>query len=291
MATMPVVVGVDGSRESLRAAEWAAREAERHEAPLRILSVPALPPRLRSYDSVSATVAAALRDQAACALGEAVTRAGEVTSRLLIEARLTPGPPARALTDSGADALMLVVGARGAGEFAAVLLGSVSRYAAMHAVCPVVVVREETSAVHREVVVGIGDPHDATEALAFAFEEAALRGALLVAVHACWSPSSLGEHRAGAAAGQPARPPQAVADGGQALAATLGAWHEKYPAVAVRQDVLRGSPARVLAGYSARADLLVIGRHSADASPAIGAVQHAVLSHARGPVAVVPHPA
>ena len=226
MAPRPVVVGVDGSKESLNAAEWAAREAERHGAPLRILSAPALPPRMRSYDSVSATVTAALRDQAACALGEAVVRAGEVTSRLLIDACLVSGPPARALTDSGAGALMLVVGARGAGEFAAVLLGSVSRYVAMHAACPVVVVRQETNAVHREVVVGVGDPHDATGSLAFAFEEAALRGAALVAVHACWSPPSLTAHwGADGAAGHPASPPQPEADASMALAGTLRTWH------------------------------------------------------------------
>jgi hypothetical protein len=44
-------------------------------------------------------------------------------------------------------------------------------------------IREETGAVHREVVVGVRDPLDATAALDFAFGEAALRGATLVAVH------------------------------------------------------------------------------------------------------------
>lgn len=81
---------------------------------------------------------------------------------------------------------MLVVGARGAGGFAQLLLGSVSRYAAMHAACPVIVVREETRALYREVVVGVHDPLDAASALAFAFDEAARRGAALVAVHS-WS--------------------------------------------------------------------------------------------------------
>ena len=90
---------------------------------------------------------------------------------------------------------MLVVGARGSGGFAAMLLGSVSRYAALQACCPVVVVREETSAGHREVVVGIRDPDDADAALAYAFDEAALRGATLIAVHSWnWSRLALSGH-------------------------------------------------------------------------------------------------
>lgn len=148
MGSMPVVVGVDGSEESLRAAEWAAREAQRHQAPLRIVSAPAMPPRMHAHRAAPQAVASALRTRAARALGEAIGRSGEVTSGLLVEADLLAGTPALALTDCGTDALMLVVGARGAGGFAAMLLGSVSRYSAMHATCPVVVAREETSAVH-----------------------------------------------------------------------------------------------------------------------------------------------
>jgi nucleotide-binding universal stress UspA family protein len=247
MATMPVVVGVDGSEESLSAVEWAAREAWRHQAPLRIVSALAMP-----------------------ALGAAVTRAEEVAPDLLIDTDLLPvAPPALAVADCGSGALMLVVGARGAGGFAAMVLGSVSRYAAMHARCPVVVVREETSAIHREVAVGIRDPRDTTGTLAFAFEEAALRGATLVAVHSADF--------------------ERISEARRNLTEALSTWRDKYLAVPVRQDVVRGHPARVLACYSARADLVVIGRHDGlGVGPAIGAVQHAVLSHARGPVAVIP---
>jgi nucleotide-binding universal stress UspA family protein len=248
MTTMPVVVGADGSEESLNAVEWAAQEAHRHRVPLRIVSASAIP-----------------------ALGAAVTRAEQVAPGLLIDTGLLPAaPPALAVTDSGSGALMLVVGARGAGGFAAMVLGSVSRYAAMHARCPVVVVRDETSAVHREVAVGIRDPCGTTGTLTFAFEEAALRGAILVAVHS---------------AGPGEIPAQASGN----LTEALSRWQDKYPAVPVRQDIARGHPARVLACYSARADLVVIGRHDGPgADPAIGAVQHAVLSHARGPVAIIP---
>ena len=183
MVMMPVVVGVDGSQESLRAVEWAAREAQRHGAPLRLVSAAAMPPRMHAHGGATQTVADELYDKSVRALSEAVARAEEVSSRLLIDASPLAGAPALKVTASGSGALMLVVGARGAGGFAAMLLGSVSRYAAMHAPCPVIVVREETNAVHREVVVGIRDPLDISATLAFAFDEAALRDAGLIAVH------------------------------------------------------------------------------------------------------------
>lgn len=73
--------------------------------------------------------------------------------------------------------------------------------------------------------------------------------------------------------------------GDRGLAAALAGWQEKYPGVPVRQDVIRGHPGRVLADYSARADLVVIGRHDRSG---VGSIQHALLDRACGRVAVVP---
>jgi len=197
---------------------------------------------------------------------------------------LLSGTPALAVAESGADASMLVLGARGAGGFTAMVLGSVSRYVASRAPCPVVVVREESMAVHREIAVGVRDPQDTTEALAFAFEEAALRDADLVAVHT-WYWFQSAPHRAA-----PGETDRISAEAASRLAAALEGWHEKYPAVRVRHDVIHGHPARVLASYSARTDLVVLGRHGHPdgVGPGIGSIQHAVLDHAHGPVAVIP---
>lgn len=290
MAAKPVIVGTDGSEESLRAVEWAALEARRHGSSLRIVSAPAELPRLHAYHASRAEIAAALRGIAARSLDAAISRSEEVAPGLPIETGLLPGPAAMAVADSGAGASMLVVGARGAGGFAAMMLGSVSRYVAAWAPCPVVVAREETTAVHREIAVGIRDPQDVTGTLPFAFEEAALRGADLVAIHTWyWLPSAL-PPSGPAGALQPPAPEQISAEAGRHLAAALEQWHGKYPEVRVRQDVVRGHPARVLASYSARADLVVIGRHGHPGrpGPGIGSIQHAVLDHAHGPVAVVP---
>jgi nucleotide-binding universal stress UspA family protein len=286
MAMKPVVVGTDGSEESLLAAEWAAMEARRHALPLRIVSAPPVMPWMRAYQVPPATVAAASRGASARALQAAAARAEEVAPGLEISTDLLSGPPALAVAGSGAGAALLVVGARGGGGFAAMMLGSVSRYAANCSACPVVVVRQATMAVHQEVVVGIRDPQDAGEALTFAFEEAAARHADLVAVHAWnWFPSALRapvDQDVMDALFHPEQPSHEAAEG---LSAALGGWREKYPDVRVRHDVTHGHPARVLANYSIRADLVVIGRHS---GPLIGSVQHTLLDHARGPVAVVP---
>ena len=282
MATEPVVVGVDGSEESLLAAEWAALEARRHGLPLRIVSTPAIVPHVQAYQ-LSPAVADALRAAATRALRTAVGRAEEVAPGLTITTDLLSGPPAPAVAGSGSDAAMLVVGARGAGGFAAMLLGSVSRYAAARAPCPVIVVRQANMAVHQEVVVGIRDPQEISEALTFAFEEAAARHADLMAVHAWhWCPSVL---RSPVDQDAPFHPEQISDEAIRSLSAVLDQWRQKYPAVRVRQDVIRGHPARILANYSVRSDLVVIGRH---ADPGIGSIQHALLDHARGPVAVVP---
>jgi len=289
MATKPVVVGVDGSEPSLRAAEWAALEAKRHAWPLRIVSVPAPMPRVRAYHAPAETVAVALRGIAARALAAAVTRAHEMAPGLPIETELPSGPPALAVAECGQDASMLVVGARGAGGFAAMVLGSVSRYVAAHAQCPVVVVREESVAVHREIAVGVRDPRDPTDTLAFAFEEAAARRTDLIIVHV-WVPSALHLPVPGEAAALPPTDPGRIsAEAASNLEGALDRWREKYPDVRIRQDIVRGHPARVLASYSARADLVVIGRHAhpGGEGPGIGSIQHAVLAHAHGPVAVV----
>jgi nucleotide-binding universal stress UspA family protein len=279
MSKMPVVVGVDGSEGSMHAVEWAAREAARRKAPLRIVSAPAPMPQMMSPGVPRTTVANALRGMAARSLGLAIDRVGEVAQDLPIDTGLLSGPPAVAVADCGHGASMLVLGARGAGGFSAMTLGSVSRHAAARASCPVVVVREDTMAVQREVAVGIRDPEDAQGALAFAFEEAALRDADLLVVHAwAWLLPGL----------RPAADPEMIsAAASEQLADMLSAWQEKYPTVKVIPDVVHAHPARVLSALSARADLIVIGRHAIP-GPAVGSVQNVVLSHAHGPVAIVP---
>jgi nucleotide-binding universal stress UspA family protein len=286
MSAMPIVAATDGSEGSLRAVDWATREAMLRGAPLRIVAAAALLPRMigghamSDYDTVADTIRTH-RDQA---LAAGTERAAKAAPGLLVDADHLDGAPAHAVTEAGSGALMLVVGSRGASAFAALILGSVSRYAATHAACPVVVVREEIGAAHRQIGVGVGDLEHCRALLDYAFEEAVLRNASVVALHAWHTPqfdiSRAGQAPAGAAADvfqeEVARELEGLLDG----------WREKYPGVPVSQDVLHGHPGRALAGLSARADLVVLGRHPAHHGP--GTVIHAVLNHAHGPVVTVP---
>ncbi len=286
MSAKPVVAATDGSEESLRAVEWAAREAVLRGAPLRIVSAAAMLPRMmeRPAGDGLATVTDALAQDRDRALTAATARATQVASDLLVDADHLPGAPAQAVAESGSGALMLVVGSRGSGAFTALVLGSVSRYAATHAPCPVVVVRDETPAAHRQVAVGIADPETGAAALAFAFEEASLRRASLLAVHA-WDTPRWQAERAFQALATPGAP-ELEEHLTSKLAALLDDWRGKYPDVQASPDVVYGHPGRALAGLSARADLVVIGRHPGHHGP--GAVTHAVLNHAHGPVVSVP---
>jgi nucleotide-binding universal stress UspA family protein len=89
------------------------------------------------------TVADILRENRDRALDAVAKRAAAVAPGLVIDTDPLSGPVAQAVTDSDSGALMLVVGSRGSGAFAAMILGSVSRYAATHAPCPVAVIRDE----------------------------------------------------------------------------------------------------------------------------------------------------
>ncbi len=276
MAMKPVIVGTDGSQESLRAAEWAAREAALRGAPLRIVAIPVLPPRMAPNPATPDTVAGMIEHSMNRALAAAAQQAAALEPDLGIETQLLEGSPAEVLVAAGQDASMLVLGSRGAGGFSAMILGSVSRYVATHAPVPVVVAREEITAEHREIVVGVRDPAHCAAALGFAFEEAALRKARLLVLHA-WSWSVPGHS-------------EVAAEENTRLESAVSTWREKFPDVEARWEVMHAHPGRVLAGSSARADLVVLGRHAPGDSrvPGVGSVTHAVLSHAHGPVVSVP---
>ena len=288
MAAKPIVVGTDGSEESLRAVGWAAREAAIRGAPLRIVAAEEAPPGMitRAGPGEQKRVTDVLLGERDQALAVAAERAAKTAHGVLIDTDVLTGPVDEAVTDTGSGALMLVLGSRGRAAFTAMLLGSVSRYVASHASCPVVVISDEPSSPRGLIGVGVADLDSCGDTLTFAFEEASLRQASLLALHA-WHTPQTEISRAGSAPTESGA--EAAADATGHLTGLLDDWRAKYPGVQVSQEVVHGHPGRALVGLSARSDLVVIGRRASHSGrPGRGSVRHALLGHAHGPVVTVP---
>jgi nucleotide-binding universal stress UspA family protein len=138
-----IVVGVDGSGNSHLALEWAMKEAAVKRAPLTVLTVH---PVLRSAWTGNPVVLApdeAEVDRTRSAVEEAVqkevSQLGEAQPAS-ITTRAVNGVAAAELINASRDADLLVVGSRGGGGFATLMLGSVSSQVVHHAACPVVVI-------------------------------------------------------------------------------------------------------------------------------------------------------
>jgi len=134
-----VVVGVDGSDASLEALRWAAREAQLIGATLQVVTAWQYP---AGFGWTTAADRAELEGGARSML-EAVVRPVRVEHPdVAITLSVREGHPAAVLIEAGDGADRLVVGSRGRGAFASMLLGSVGLHCAHHAPCPLVIVRD-----------------------------------------------------------------------------------------------------------------------------------------------------
>ena len=136
-----IVVGVDGSPGSIAALRWAHAEAALRGAALEAVAVwqypmmttmpafGAMPDVTNLSKQTEEHLLEILRDNHI-----------ESTTEVAVSVSIAEGTPASALTNAAGDADLLVVGSRGHGGFAGLLLGSVSHQCTMHAPCPVVVV-------------------------------------------------------------------------------------------------------------------------------------------------------
>ena len=137
-----VVVGVDGSKGSLDALHVAVDEARLRGATLRVVMAWMLDPASAAgIGGFSCGVDPVVMEQSARAeLDHTLAAVAGQASGVHIESVLSMGPPARVLIAEAEDAGLLVVGSRGHGGFAGLLLGSVSHQCALHATCPVLIV-------------------------------------------------------------------------------------------------------------------------------------------------------
>jgi nucleotide-binding universal stress UspA family protein len=137
-----IVLGVDGSETAKEALTLAAREAELHDARLRIVVVWQLSSLVYGggFVAFDEETYGALRDRAQSVADAAGAAVAELAPEVDYETVVLEGQPAEALLGASEDADLVVVGSRGLGGFKRLMLGSVSDQVVHHAACPVLVV-------------------------------------------------------------------------------------------------------------------------------------------------------
>ncbi|MGI5132838.1 universal stress protein [Pseudonocardia sp. CA-107938] len=256
LAPARVIVGTDGSMSALRAVTWAATEARLRDTGLQI--VHAAP----YADSPAA------RRHADGILGRARTVARRDVPGVPVRTRVLDASPARALAGVADDAELLVVGM--ISEHAAdVLIGSVATTVAATAPCAVAVVRghRQANSASRPVLLAVADPVTDRSAIDVAFADAERHGTGLIVVHAT------SDHAAAAH-----------------LERSLEPWRDRHPGTPVEIRTDHGSVISVLLGATARARLVVTGRHShgAVARAVLGSTSRDLVRLSPCPVLVVP---
>jgi nucleotide-binding universal stress UspA family protein len=282
----PVVAGVDPDPGRRTALAWAADEADRRRLPLQLVLAQNLP--TPGYRPTGGLPSWDKWDEALHATGNQVLREAVafVESRHLqvpVSGLLAEGHPAWVLREQAQHATMVVLGSWHLSTLqelftsAAVALPLIA-----HAPCPVVVIPEPEHITQQPpyFVVGVDGSPQSAAAVDFAFEEAALRGAVLRALHV-WHPPRLGVLDEDAALQECRR----------LLSETVAGRTAAHPEVELHHEVVQGHPVQVLAKAAEHALGLVVGTrgHGGFTGMLLGSVSQGVLHHARCPVINVPH--
>jgi nucleotide-binding universal stress UspA family protein len=283
-----IIVGVDGSASSGSALTWAVREGGLRGLPVTALLAWGIfdqhhVHRSQHFSAVYSDVDAqqALRAYIARALPPE-----EVTH---VQRRVVNDIPSRALLDAAGEAALLVVGSRGRGGFAGMLLGSVSQHCLHHAPCPVAVIRGDGRPSGRReqelIVVGVDGSEDARRALQWAIAEGRARGARVQALHA-WHMPLVDAYAISATAYDPNALEEA---GRQTLARALAEVDATGLPEPPEQVLAEGSPAKALLECADDADLIVVGSRGAGGFDrlVLGSVSSQVAVHAAVPVVIV----
>ncbi|MEV6873141.1 universal stress protein [Amycolatopsis sp. NPDC051128] len=286
-----VVAGIDGSSSAVRAAVWAGSEALRRGRPLRLVQIYALPP-------VNAPMAFGTHDQVRAGLAERAE--GWLTDARTAVLAEHPGlevttaarewSPVTALVQESQHAELVVLGSRGLGGFTGLLVGSTAVAVVAHALCPIVVVRgrkpHDPPPDTGPVLVGADGSPDSDAAIAFACEEARLRGTRLVAVHTWSDVLADGMLRPHPLEEDPAAIERVERD---KLAHQFAGWQTKYPDLPIELDVARGRPVRTLLERGEHAQLIVVGCRGRGGFTGmlLGSTSQALIAHSPCPVAVV----
>ena len=283
-----IVVGFDGSPDADAALEWAIREAASRRWRVRVVFVS---PDASGWDAAAASMSgapllsAALPDESGTVLAPAVARVS--AAGVPVTSIEVTGSPAGVMVEQSQSAGLLVIGSRGLGSVASMVLGSTVSHVAAHAHCPVVVV-QSGGVPDGPVVVGVDGSRESEDNLGWAFDHASRHGLSLEVLHAFAIPVYPGV--------VPYVPPveitQATTDFERRVThEVLAGWSEEYPDVPVTTTIVHGRPAPVLIEASARASLTVVGSHGRGAflGMLLGSTSQSLLHHAKGSVVVLRH--
>ncbi|MGB5112691.1 MAG: universal stress protein [Mycobacterium sp.] len=294
-----IVVGVDGSAYSTVAVKWAAREAVMRDVPLRLVNVVSPDAALAGpwpQTPLPSEFFQWQEDRARQIIEDAHKNALEAASPTgtpQVDSELLYSPVVSTLVALSKEADMVVVGRRGEGAVARALLGSVSSHLVHHAHCPVAVIHDEdpltTRPLQAPVVVGIDGSPTSELATEIAFDEAALRGVGLVALHA-WS--DMGPLNFGKFGQAPIEWANFKVREEEVLAERLAGWQDQFPDVDVHRIVVSDSPTPRLLEQAETAQLLVVGSHGRGGFTGmlLGSVSGAVVNTAQIPVIVARMP-
>ncbi len=283
------VVGIDGSQCATNALEWAIANSAGREASLELVTAWQTP--VVGASSASAPVLipfddSDLHDRAAQDVAALATSVAE-----RVEANVTAaaghGSPAEVLLEASQDASLLVIGSRGRGGFARLLLGSTSTQCATHAAVPTVVVPADVETKATEsMLVGFDGSPNSMEALRWAIRFA-LPGTTIVVVWV-WDATPLA---VGADAFFFPDASDLAAERFHHLVEQVESEVHRNDITMVREFV-HGTTRTALADHGADADLVVVGArgHGAVGAALLGSVSTWMLHHVHRPIAVVPLP-
>ena len=288
-----IVVGIDGSQQSGNALEWAVARARLGGEELELLYACSFTPPVDfyGYHGVAAGQQVAwFMEFSEELLAAAAARVRELAPELTCTSTSKLGHPAVMLAEASEAANAVVVGRRGVGGAASVLMGSVSNRLAVEAKCTLVVVGDGEPLTTGPLVVGVDDSPFGTHALRYAMAEAALRKARVRAVVAYdvthqaiqGDPELIARTRADV---------EAEAEGTitRALAQVQGTGSAS---VGVDRIAVEGRAADAILGHADDAQLIVVGTHGRGLvrRALLGSVSRQILNDADRPVAIVDLP-
>jgi nucleotide-binding universal stress UspA family protein len=285
-----IVVGIDGSPQSGNALEWAVARARLGGEQLELVNAYSMVPAFDFYGYHAASQPMDWFIEFSEQLLEAADqRVRELAPDITCTLTSKMGHPAHMLSDASEGADAVVVGRRGLGSTASVLLGSVSNRLTIQADCPVVVVGEGELPTSGPIVVGVDGSEFGTHALRYALAEAKVRGTTVRAVTAYDAGRGL--------QGDPELVARMRAEDEAEAADTITRALGELPAVdsasvGVDRVAVEGRAAEAILGQAGDAQLIVVGTHGKGLVRRVllGSVSRQVLNDAERPVAIVDLP-